>query len=199
LLPVGHIKFIENLSQIRNQLAHRISNANFTFAEYFNAKEKKVSGNQRTALGDLWAFGVEIAGVEYSHEPLARQVMRFNVPPEVKKGRGPSRTDILLAEPKVTILWSALAVLEAMSICNLFGPQTWKFVMKCDDQRECEEWVHALFERAKVEDKDLPEKTAQKFERIPGVRITRDSDGQPILESLAAGLYAWRLKVLQEL
>ena len=48
-------------------------------------------------------------------------------------------------------------------------------------------------------DANLPEKAAQKFERIPGVRIERDTDRQPIFESLAAGFYLWKQKVLEEL
>jgi hypothetical protein len=44
----------------------------------------------------------------------------------------------------------------------------WTFVMKCSDRKECEDWVHQLFERAKIEDANLPEKAAQKFERLPG-------------------------------
>ena len=199
LLPVGHTKFIENLSRIRNQLAHKIGNAGFTFAEYFQHERERLSEKQFAALGELWAFGFEIAGQDDGHEPLAHHVMRIESKSELPKGFKLQRIDVLLAQPKLAILWSALAILEAMSLCNLFGPQMWTFVMKCSDRQECEDWVHQLFERAKVEDANLPEKAAQKFERLPGVRIERDTDGQPILESLAAGFYLWKQKLLEEL
>lgn len=94
--------------------------------------------------------------------------------------------------PKITILWSALAILEAISLCNMFGPQIWAFLMECEDPKECEDWVHALFARAKTGDPKVPESLARKFEfLVPGVRVIRDPDGQPDLESLAAAFYAW--------
>jgi hypothetical protein len=196
LLPIGHTKFIEKLSQIRNQLAHKIGNAGFTFAEHFRHERERLSEKQFTALGDLWAFGFVIAGQDY--EPLAHHVMRIEGKPKIE-GFKLQRIHVLLADPKLAILWSALAILEAMSLCNLFGPQMWTFLMDCDDRKECEDWVHQLFDRAKVEGADLPEKMAQKFERLPGVRIERDTDGQPILESLAAGFYLWKQTVLEQL
>ena len=199
LLPVGYTKFIENLSRIRNLLAHKIGNAGFTFAGHFKHERERLSEKQFAALGDLWAFGFYIVGEEYGHEPLAHHVMRIESKSELPKGVKLQRIHMLLAQPKIAILWSALAILEAISLCNLFGPQMWTFVMKCSDRRECEDWVHELFERAKVGDANLPEKAAQKFERIPGVRIERDTDGQPIFESLAAGFYLWKQKVLEEL
>jgi hypothetical protein len=130
---------------------------------------------------------------------LAHHVMRIEPKSEIPQGLKLQRIHVLLAQPKLAILWSALAILEAMSLCNLFGPQMWTFLMNCDDRKECEDWVHQLFDRAKVEGADLPEKMAQKFERLPGVRIERDTDGQPILESLAAGFYLWKQKVLEQL
>ena len=45
----------------------------------------------------------------------------------------------------------------------------------------------------------LIEKAAQKFERIPGVRIERDTDGQPIFESLVSGFYMWKMRMLEQL
>jgi hypothetical protein len=199
LLPVGHTKFIEKLSQIRNQLAHKIGNAGFTFGQYLQHERQRLSEKQFAALGDRWAFGFVIAGQDYEHEPLAHHVMRIQPKSETPEGLKLQRVYVLLAQPRLAILWSALAILEAMSLCNLFGPQMWTFLMKCDDPKECEDWVHQLFDRAKVEDVDLPEKMAQKFERLPGVRIERDTDGQPILESLAAGFYLWKQKLLEEL
>jgi hypothetical protein len=199
LLPVGHTKFIEKLSRIRNQLAHKVGNAGFTFAEYFEQERERLTEKQFAALGDLWAFGFLIAGQNDSQEPLAHHVMRIESKSEPPKGFKLQRIHVLLAQPKIAILWSALAILEAMSLCNLFGPQMWSFVMNCTDRKECEDWVHDLFERAKVGDANLPEKAAQKFERIPGVRIERDTDGQPIFESLVSGFYVWKMKVLEQL
>ena len=199
LLPVGHTKFIENLSKIRNQLAHKIGNAGFTFAEYFQRERERLSEKQFAALGHLWAFGFEIAGQDHGHEPLAHHVMRIESKSELPKGFKLHRIHVLLAQPKLAILWSALAILEAMSLCNLFGPQMWIFVMQCSDRKECEDWVHDLFERAKVGDANLPEKAAQKSERIPGVRIERDTDGQPIFESLVSGFYVWKMRILEQL
>jgi hypothetical protein len=199
LLPVGHTKFIENLSRIRNQLAHKIGNAGFSFAEHFQRERERLNEKQFAALGDIWAFGFVIAGQDCKHEPLAHHVMRIEPKSEIPQGLKLQRIHVLLAQPKLAILWSALAILEAMSLCNLFGPQMWTFLMNCDDRKECEDWVHQLFDRAKVEGADLPEKMAQKFERLPGVRIERDTDGQPILESLAAGFYLWKQKVLEQL
>jgi hypothetical protein len=178
LLPVGHTKFIENLSKIRNQLAHKIGNAGFTFAEYFQRERERLSEKQFAALG---------------------HVMRIESKSELPKGFKLHRIHVLLAQPKLAILWSALAILEAMSLCNLFGPQMWIFVMQCSDRKECEDWVHDLFERAKVGDANLPEKAAQKSERIPGVRIERDTDGQPIFESLVSGFYVWKMRILEQL
>ena len=44
-----------------------------------------------------------------------------------------------------------------------------------------------------------PKKWRGSLKLSPGVRIERDTDGQPILESLAAGFYLWKQKILEEL
>jgi hypothetical protein len=71
LLPVGHTKFIERLSRIRNQLAHKIGNAGFSFAQYFQHERQRLSEKEFAALGDLWAFGFVIAGQDYQHRTLS--------------------------------------------------------------------------------------------------------------------------------
>ena len=72
--------------------------------------------------------------------------------------------------------------------------------MECKYQKECEDWVHELFARAKVGDPELPEQMARKFEQLmPHVRVARDDDGQPILESLAAAMSERRRQILENL
>lgn len=193
LLPVGHTKFIEGLSEIRNQVVHQIANVEFSLVEYFKAQEAKRNEKQFAALGDLWAFAFEIVGEENRHEPLAHRVMRIEAKSKPPEGFKLKRAHLLLAEPKATMLWSALAILEAMSLCNLFGPQMWTYLMNCSDRKDCEDSIHALFDRAKVGDPTVPIKFAQKIERlVPGIRIAYDDDGQPVFESLVAAFYLWR-------
>ena len=77
----------------------------------------------------------------------------------------------------------------------------WNFLMHMhpDDRKECEDWVHDVFGKAKVGDPKLPERIAQKFERLnPGVRIKRDTDGQPELRSLAAAWVVERKRLMKE-
>ena len=99
LLPVGHTKFIENLSRVRNQLAHKIGNAGFSFAEHFQRERKRLNEKQFAALGDLWAFGFVIAGEDYKQEPLAHHVMRIEAKSEIPQGLKLQRVHVLLAQP----------------------------------------------------------------------------------------------------
>src|SRR5207244_7031066 len=124
-----------------------------------------------------------------SNDALAR--FSANVTPEGKVPSGATfnRAAVLLGTPQHAIWFTALAVLDAISLCNRYGPQMWSFLMECENQKECEDWVHELFARAKVGDPALPEQLARKLEHLmPHVRVARDDDGQPILESLAAAV-----------
>lgn len=196
LLPNGHIEFIKALSKIRNTVAHSIRNVDFDLVAHFkNTPPKKLK-----QLTDLWAFGFSVAGEEHHHEPLARWIMTINMKRPLPNGVS-VRSLFLMQHPKKVILWSALNILDAISMCNWGGPQMWNFLMHMhhDDRKECEDWVHDVFGKAKVGDPKLPERIAQKFERLnPGVRIKRDTDGQPELKSLAAAWVVERKRLMKE-
>jgi hypothetical protein len=195
LLPVGHIEFIKALSKVRNIVAHSAQNLGFDLVEHFKSVTAKKSPRDVEKLTDTWSFGTSVSGEKSPPEALARWIMTVTtkgpLPKEIKLSR---RALFLIHKPKVTILWSALQILDAIAICNWYGPQIWRFFMHMhpDERKECEEWVHEVFGKAKVGDPELPERIAQKFERLnPGVRIRRDDDGQPNLQSLAA---AWSVE-----
>jgi len=206
LLPAGHIQFMRKLSELRNVIAHKIQNTGINLVETFKAETAKLTPKQLRKFGDLWGFGVRVAGETYDHEPLARYIMNIDgtlketLPEPLPKGGGVSRSLFVILAPKIVILWSAFQVLDAISLCNWYGPQMWSFLMECEDRKDCEDWVHELFNKAKVGDPQLPERIAQKFEHLnPGVRVGRDEDGQPDLESLAAAFRVARQRLLDEI
>ncbi len=200
LLPSGHIQFLRSLSELRNALVHNVQNVAVGLVEYFQLEAANWAPRDLKKLGNRWAFGIKVAGEEYQSEPLARFSLTIAVKEKLPVGVAFDRAHFFLAKPKESIWWTALAVLDAISLCNAYGPQIWSFLMECEERKDREDWVHELFARAKLDDPTLPEQMAQKFERLmPGVRVARDDDGQPILESLAAAMDRRRRKLLEEL
>jgi len=200
LLPTAHVQFIRNLSELRNELAHKVQNVNVCLIKYFQKKTENHKPKDLREFANKWAFAIRIPGEQYPEEPLSRFSVTVNFNESLPEGMTFDRACCLLNWPKSSIWFTALTVLDAISLCNHYGPQMWSFLMECDDRKDCEDWVHELFARAKVGDPDLPEQMARKFEHlIPGVRVARDSDGQPILESLAAAMNERRKQILKEL
>jgi hypothetical protein len=200
LLPAAHIQFIRRLSELRNALAHKVENVNVNLVEYFRKKTANYSPNDLRKFADRWAFAIKVQGENYLNEPIARFSVTFSTKEEAPCGRVFDRAQILLGAPKFAIWATALAVLDAISLCNRYGPQMWSFLMECEHQKECEDWVHDLFARAKVGDPELPEQMARKLEHLmPHVRVARDADGQPILESLAAARNERRKQIVETL
>ena len=176
LLPSRHIQFVHKLSELRNMIAHRIQNTGINLIEYFKTATANLAPKDLRKVGDLWGFGISIVGEKYDYEPLARHIMTIKPQKVLPRGAKISRSLYLIHKPKVVILWSALQILDAISICNFYGPQMWSFLMECEDQKGCEDWVHQIFDRAKVGDPRLPERIAQKFEvftRTLGSGVTR--------------------------
>jgi hypothetical protein len=169
LLPGRHVQFIRNLSELRNALAHKVQNVNVSLVKYFRDRTRNHKPNELRKFADQWAFAIKVEGEEYSDQPMARfsAVMTAK---EIPDGVSFDRARALLVVPKTAIWFTALTVLDAISLCNRYGPQMWSFLMECEDQRDCEDWVHNLFARAKVGDPGLPEQMAREYERlIPGV------------------------------
>ena len=200
LLPTAHIQFVRKLSELRNALAHKVENVNVDLVEYFRKKTAEYTPNDLRKFTDQWAFAIKVQGENYSNEPIARFSVTFPAKEQASTGRALDRARILLGAPKHAIWATALAVLDAISLCNRYGPQMWSFLMECECQKDCEDWVHELFARAKVGDPELPEQMARKFEQLmPHVRVARDDDGQPVLESLAAAYNERRQQILETL
>jgi hypothetical protein len=200
LLPLGHVQFIRNLSELRNALAHKVQNVNLSLVEYFRTKTAKYRPNEVKKFADQWAFAIKVKGEKYSNQPMARFSATITAKEEIPEGVIFDRARFLLGAPKDAIWFTALTVLDAISLCNRYGPQMWSFLMECEDRKDCEDWVHELFARAKVGDPGLPEQMARKFERLmPHARVARNEDGQPILESLAAAMNERKKQLLEEL
>lgn len=199
LLPAVHVQFIRNLSELRNALAHKVQNVNVNLIEYFRSKTANYKPTELRKFADQWAFAIKLRGEHYANEPIARFSATFTAKGEIPDGHALGRAHVLLGAPKIAIWFTALAVLDAISLCNR-GPQMWSFLMECEYQKDCEDWVHELFARAKVGDPELPEQMARKFEQLmPHVRVARDDDGQPILESLAAAYNERRKQIIETL
>lgn len=200
LLPPAHVQFIRNLSELRNALAHKVQNVNVKLIDYFRSKTANYQSSDLRKFADQWAFAIKVRGEHYANEPIARFSAMFKPEGAVPDGRAFNRAHVLLAAPQIAIWFTALAVLDAISLCNRYGPQMWTFLMECEYQKDCEDWVHELFARAKVGDPELPEQMARKFEQLmPHVRVARDDDGQPVLESLAAAYNERRQQILETL
>lgn len=206
LLPAGHILFVRKLSELRNAIAHKIQNTSINLVEYFKAETAKLQPNARRRIGDLWGFGIRVTGEKYASEKLARHFLDIGgnlahpLPTTLPKGSTLGRALMLILIPKLVICWSALQILDAISLCNWYGPQMWSFLLECGDRKDCEDWVHEVFAKAKIGDPGLPERIAQKFERLhPGVRIRRDEDGQPDLESMAAAFRIEQKRILDQI
>jgi hypothetical protein len=199
LLPKPHIVFIQKLSELRNQLAHNVKNVSLDLADFFK-RMKDGEPDRLKALAGQLLFAFKLEG-----EKFRNGIARFSTTFKIKAEGGPNitsfiREDILLWDPKNAIWFNAVSILDAISLCNRYGPQMWSFLVECDDQKDCEDWVHELFGRAKVGDRELPEQMARKFEQLmPHVRVARDVDGQPILASLAAALNERKKQIVKEL
>jgi len=196
LLPSQHIQFIRNLSELRNDLAHKVQNIGVDLTEFFRSKTANYSLEQLRKFADRWAFGIKVKGQEYAEEPLARFHLPFEGKVTIKDTDIPAdvvfdRALFLVVFPKLAIWWTALAVLDAISLCNRFGPQFWHFNMyESDTKQSFLAKAYELFEKAKVGDPSHVEKKVHEIERMnPDLRVKRDEDGQPNLESLAVCLH----------
>lgn len=195
LLPAQHIQFIRSLSELRNELAHNVHNITVNLTEFFTKKTVSCSQKQLREFADRWAFGIRINGQKYPDDALARfylpvdgkvTITGTDIPADVVF----DRARFLLVWPKLAIWWTALAVLDAISLCNRFGPQFWNFDQyDSDDKAAFLASAHNLFDKAKVGDPAYVEKQVYEIEHMnPGLRVKRDEDGQPNVESLAACL-----------
>jgi len=120
LLPNGHVEFIKALSKIRNDVVHSVRNVSFDLVDHFKARTAKLPPKKLKEMTDLWVFGCSVSGEE--HEPLARWIITIKTKSQLPKGIS-GRSLYLAQQPKMVILWSALNILDAISMCNWGGPQ----------------------------------------------------------------------------
>jgi hypothetical protein len=195
LLPKQHTDFIRALSELRNQLVHRVKNITFDLSQHFTAERDKRSSGDARKLADKWGFSCRDA----SERPQA--LTRFDVTWSNREtGEPVSRAVIFFARPKGVILTSALAILDAISMANRYGKHMWTFLMESDDQATFITKAEQVFAKAKVGDPEYPFKVRERLERRnPHLHIQLDSDKQPILESLAAAFYLEYKRILTEL
>lgn len=187
LLPDGHVQFLRELGKLRNDFAHKVQNVTLTLVDYFKNTTANHKPKELQKFADRWAFGLRVEGEEYTTDPLARFSLNLKPPSEIPMEVTCNRASVLCGKPKEFIWFTARAVLDAISLCNRYGPQTWDFSIECEDRKDCEDFIHEVFEKAKIGDSKLPERMAQKFAHLhPGVRIRHDVDGQPDLVSMAA-------------
>jgi uncharacterized protein YutE (UPF0331/DUF86 family) len=59
LLPKAHLDFIRALSELRNQLAHRVKSVSFKITEHFSVERDKRSAADARKLADKWGFGLQ--------------------------------------------------------------------------------------------------------------------------------------------
>ena len=190
LLPKAHLEFIRALSELRNQLVHRIRNVNFNMNEHFSEERKKRStADASKNLADKWGFGLQDG--DTVPETLARY--HFKV---TGKLSGSSQTafqnreTIFFLIPKHVMLLSAVAILDASSMVNRYGIHICKFLMECENRAQFIKSAENIFAKAKIGDPEDPFRIKEMLERNnPGVRVKLDHDGQPILESLAGAIY----------
>jgi len=195
LMPLQHVQFVWNLSELRNHMAHNVRNITMGLTDYFIDKTTKLSATPLRDFADRWAFGIRIKGHKYPDDSLAR----FYLPVEGKVSIAGTdtpadvvfdRARFLIIFPKLAIWWTALAVLDAISLYNRSGPQFLNFVQwDLEDKATYFTLAYDLFDKAKVGDPEYVEKRIYDLERMnPGLRVRRDEDGQPNFESLAASL-----------
>jgi hypothetical protein len=186
LLPKVQVEFIRALSELRNQLVHRVKNVGFNLTEHFSAERRKRSTSDARKLADKWGFGLRDG--DKPDEPVARY--HFNVRDSIS-GTLESRDKTFFFIPKRVILMSAMAILDAISMINRYGAHIWRFLMECEDRAEFIKKAEEIFAKAKVGDPEHPFQIKEALERNNRIlKVKLDDDGQPILESLAGALYA---------
>ena len=185
LLPKAHLDFIRALSELRNQLAHRVENVSFTLTEYFSAERKKRSTADARKLADKWGFGFQDG--DKRPEPVARYPFQVT---DKTSGVLQTRETIFVLIPKIVILSSAIAILDAISMSNRYGHHIWTFLMESEDRAEFIKKAEEIFAKAKVGNPERPFEIKDILEHNnPGLKVKIDDDGQPILEGLAGALY----------
>jgi len=186
LLPKRHLDFMRALSELRNQLVHRIKNVSFDIAAHFLEERKRfTSAADSRKFADKWGFGLRDG--DKPVEPVARYPFKVT---DSKSGAVESREKIFFFIPKHVILMSAMAILDAISVSNRYGAHIWTFLLECEDRAEFIKKAEDVFAKAKVGDAEHPFKIKEMLERKnPTLKVKLDDDGQPILESLAGALY----------
>ena len=186
LLPKAHLDFIRALSELRNQLAHRVQNVSFNITAHFSEERKKFTrAAYARKLADKWGFALQDG--DKRSEPVARY--HFNVR-DSKSGAVESREKSFFFIPKHVILMSGMAILDAISMSNRYGAHIWTFLMECEDRAHFIKKAEDIFAKAKVGNPDHPFEVKEILERHnPDLKVKLDDDGQPILESLAGALY----------
>lgn len=185
LLPKAHLDFIRELSELRNQLVHHVTNVSFNITEYFSREREKRSAAHAQQLADKWGFGLQ------DGDKRPDQVARYHFKvKESESGAVESREKIFFFIPKYVVLISAMAILDAISMSNRYGAHIWKFLMECEDQAHFVKKAEDIFAKAKVGSPDHPFEVKEILERHnPDLKVKLDDDGQPILESLAGAFY----------
>jgi hypothetical protein len=182
LLPKAHLDFIRALSELRNQLAHRVKNVSFDLTGHFLRERENRDARK---LADKWGFGLRDG--DKPVEPVARYPFKVR---DSKSGAVESREKIFFFIPKHVILISAMAILDAISMSNRYGAHIWTFLMECEDRAHFIKKAEDIFAKAKVGNPDHPFEVKEILERHnPDLKVKLDDDGQPILESLAGALY----------
>jgi len=185
LLPRAHLDFIRGLSELRNQLAHRVTNVSLNITEYFSRERQKRSTADARKLADKWGFALQDG--DKRSDPMARYHFKVT---DSKSGAVESREKIFFFIPKRVILMSAMAILDAISMSNRYGAHIWTFLMECEDRAHFIKKAEGIFAKAKVGNPDYPFEVKEILERHnPDLKVKLDDDGQPILESLAGALY----------
>ena len=195
LLPKQHLDFIRSLSELRNQLVHRVKNVTCDLKGQFHQERQKRSPRDAQKLADKWAFAIQDG--DKPTEPLARYHFSAKHP---ETAEPLSRQVMFFGNPKGTILASAMAILDAVSMSNRYGDHLWTFLMESEDRETFVAKAEEAFAKAKVGDRDYPLRVKERLERRnPGLRVRLDDDGQPLLESLAAAFYREYHRILDEL
>ena len=185
VLPKAHVEFIRALSELRNQLVHRVKNVNFNLTEYFSLERKRRSTANAKKLADKWGFALQDGNKR--SDTLARYYFKVT---DTASGALQSRETIFFFVPKHGILSSAMAILDAISMINRYGVHIWTFLMECEDRAEFSKRAEDIFAKAKVGNPERPFEIKELLEHNnPGLKVKLDDDGQPILESLAGALY----------
>ena len=185
LVPKAHLDFIRALSELRNQLAHRVTNVSFNMTEHFSRERQKRSTADVRKLADKWGFALQDG--DKRPEPVARYDFKVR---DSKSGSVESREKIFFFIPKHVIVLSAMAILDAISMSNRYGAHIWTFLMECEDRAHFIKKAEDIFAKAKVGNPDHPFEVKEILERRnPDLKVKLDDDGQPILESLAGALY----------